>query len=101
VLTEIRKLAEQLPRDELVRQVKERFGLDEAELEFVLGAQRETDYKPHILKLIESLDEGEGVEISRIFELSDLPEHVIERAIGELLAEGSIYEPQPTVYKKV
>jgi hypothetical protein len=51
--------------------------------------------------LINSLDEGSGVEIGKILELSDLPENVIENAINELLGSGMLYEPRAGVLKKV
>jgi hypothetical protein len=47
------------------------------------------------------LDEGDGVEISRIFELVKLPEKLVEQAINELLASGEVYEPLPGRLRKV
>lgn len=95
IVEEIKNLEQKLPEDELVKYVK-KFGLDREALQIVLEnlkVEKEIDYKPKILKLIDELDEGNGVEISKILELSDLPENVIEKAINELLASGDIYEP--------
>jgi len=78
--------------------------MDEACLKFVLenlNKEKAIDYKPAILKLIESLDKGEGVEIGKIFELSNLPENEIEKAIDELLSSGELFEPKPGVLKRV
>jgi len=95
IVEEIKKLREQLSEEELVEHVK-RFDSDRESLQVILEnlkVVKEVDYKPKILKLIESLDDGEGVEISKILDLSDLPENVIEKAINELLSSGDIYEP--------
>ncbi|MFH1126592.1 MAG: OB-fold nucleic acid binding domain-containing protein [archaeon] len=48
-----------------------------------------------IIKSIEELDDGTGVEYTKIVEKVGLPESVSESAIDELLAEGSCYEPRP------
>ena len=103
VLEEIKKLSN-LPEAELISFVKEKYGMDEACLKFVLenlNREKAIDYKPAILKLIESLDRGEGVEIGKIFELSNLPENEIEKAIDELLSSGELFEPKPGVLKRV
>ncbi len=47
-----------------------------------------------IVKSVEELDEGDGVEYTRIVEKVGLPEAISESAIDELLAEGSCYEPR-------
>jgi Fic family protein len=96
---ELRALSQQADRSELLR-VAQSFGLDEQTLDFVLGAQRK-EYGPQILKLIESLDKGEGVEIAQLFKLCELPEHAVESALNELLARGEVYEPTPGRLRKV
>jgi len=104
IIDEIKELSSKMPEEELRYYAKNKFGLNEEELEVIvenLRVVKEVDYKPKILELIESLDEGEGVEISKILELSDLPENVIENAINELLSSGSLYEPNPGILKKV
>jgi len=101
---EIKDLLEKMPDVELRTHVKKKFGIDGERLDVILDNLRvvkEVDYKPKMLELIESLDEGEGVEIGKILELSDLPENIIERTIDELRASGYIYEPRPGVLKKV
>ena len=50
--------------------------------------------KNEILKKLEELDDGEGVDYSKILESMDLPESTIENALNELLSEGSCYEPR-------
>jgi len=47
-----------------------------------------------IVKSVEEMDEGDGVEYTRIVEKVGLPEAISESAIDELLAEGSCYEPR-------
>lgn len=104
MLDEIRDLIEQLSEDELKEYVKNKFGLDEESLQVIvenLRVRKEIDYKPKILEVIKALDEGKGVEIGKIFQLSDLPENVIESAIDELLANGSLFEPTAGVLKIV
>lgn len=103
-VVEIKNLIEQMSEEELKEYVKNKFGMDEESLQVVrenLRVVKEIDYKPKILELIGSLDEGKGVEIGKIFELSDLPENVIESAINELLASGILFEPQVGLLKKV
>ncbi len=104
ILEEIKKLQGKINSEELEEYVKKKFGIDRESLRVIqenLKVSQEIDYKPKILKLIEDLDEGEGVEISKILQLSDLPENVIDNAINELLASGTLYEPRPGIFKKV
>jgi RPA family protein len=101
---EIKELVDKMSEEELKGYVQDKFGMDEETLNVVrenLRVKKEVDYKPKILELIKSLDEGNGVEIVKIFELSDLPENVIESAINELLAKGILFEPKPAVLKVV
>jgi RPA family protein len=96
IIEEIKKLKDRMGEVELKVLVEKKFGMDGETLQFVLDSlkvQKEIDYKPKILELIDSLNEGEGIEIGKILELSDLPEHVIEKAINELLDSGVLYEP--------
>jgi RPA family protein len=95
IVEEIKKLREQMSEEELLNYVK-RFDMDVECLQTILEnlkVVKNVDYKPKILELIASLDEGDGVEIGKILDLSDLPENVIEKAINELLASGDIFEP--------
>lgn len=102
ILEEIKGLSGKMPKDELKNYIRNKFGIDEQGLEVMMEAKvEEVDYKPKILQLIESLDKGEGVEIGKIFELSDLAENIIEKAINDLLASGELFEPKPNVFKKV
>jgi len=102
IMEEIKKLVGKVSEEEVKDYAKSK-GIEEG-LDVILEnlkVRKEMDYKPKILKLIESLDEGKGVDISKILELSDLPENVIEKAINELLASGHLYEPNPGVLKKI
>ncbi|MEM5773317.1 MAG: OB-fold nucleic acid binding domain-containing protein [Candidatus Aenigmatarchaeota archaeon] len=104
MLEEIKNLISHLSEEELKKHVKEKYGMDEESLNVVrenLKVVEEIDYKPKILEIIGSIDKGDGVEISKIFEIVDLPERVIENAISELLNSGDIFEPRPGILKKV
>jgi RPA family protein len=91
LVREIRQAAEEMDEEELLEHAK-KLGIDKEQIEAMLE-RKEVDYKPKMLDLIESMDDGEGVEIGKLFEISKLPEHIIERAIDELLTDGEIYEP--------
>lgn len=83
-----------------LKEYAKKMGIEEEALEVILES-REPDYKPALLDIISSLDEGSGVEILKIFEISKLPESVIERAIDELLREGEIFEPSPGKFRVI
>lgn len=99
VVEGIRTAAEKMSQEELESYANE-FGIDAEALE-VIGQQKDVDYKPKIAELIEEMDSGDGVEITTLFEVSKLPEHIIERAIDELLAAGEIYEPTAGKLKRI
>jgi RPA family protein len=104
IVDEIKNFIDQMSEEELKEYVKKKFGMDEESLQVVrenLNIVKEIDYKPKIIELIKSLDEGNGVEIGKMLELSDLPENVIENAINELLSSSVLYEPRPGVLKMV
>ena len=90
---------EDIANEELKKYAK-KMGIEEEALE-VIFEKKEPDYKPKILEVIASLDDGTGVEIVKLFEISKLPDNVIERAIDELLADGYLFEPTPGKFKKV
>jgi len=80
--------------EDLRNLAQEEFGLDEESLSVVLESKKmEIDYKPKILEVIQDLDKGEGVEISKLVGVLNLPENVIEGALNDLLASGMLYEP--------
>lgn len=88
---EVRQTIDQMDEGELAEYMA-KTGIDKEQLEAMLE-RKEVDYKPQMLEIIKSMDEGSGVEIGKLFEISNLPEHVIERTIDELLSAGEIYEP--------
>lgn len=93
-----------LPEEELINYAREKYGMEEECVRFILenlNMDKKVDYKPAILELIKRLDEGEGVEIAKIIELSNLPETEIESAIEELLNSGELFEPKPGILKRV
>lgn len=95
----LRRMQRHLSGEDL-RSYASRLGVDEETLGVVL-VKREVDYKPKLLKIISTLDDGEGVEVAKIFEIVKLPEAVVERTIDELLANGSLYEPSPGKFKQI
>lgn len=100
----IKELAGQYSGDELAEIVNNRFGIDKETLQFVmenLKVQKQIDYVPKMLEVIQALDDGNGVEIGKLLQISDLPENIIESAINELLANGTLFEPRPGILKKV
>jgi len=100
---EIKGLIDQMSEEELKDYVK-KYGLDAESLRIVrenLKIEREIDYKPKILEIIKSMDKGDGVEISKIFEVVDLPEKLVENALNDLLSSGTLFEPKPGIAKVV
>lgn len=102
IVSHIFSISDEMSKEELKEYVKAKYEIDEEVLETILSQKDITvDFKPKVLKLIEDLDEGDGVEISKIFELSKLPENIIEATLDELINQGYIYEPKPGKIKKV
>jgi len=59
------------------------------------------DVKNKILKIIETLDKGEGADYQDILIKSGLLEKNIDIAIQDLLETGVCYEPHPGKIKKI
>jgi len=57
-------------------------------------APDEKEIREIVVKAIESLDKGEGVDYADILKNVKLEENLVEKAIDELLSEGSCYEPR-------
>jgi len=103
VVDEIKKIVGKMSDEELKEYVMEKFYMDEESLKVVKGQieSKETDYKPVLLDMISKLDDGKGVEIKKLLEESKLPEHTLEEAMNELLANGELFEPKPGILKKI
>jgi RPA family protein/predicted transcriptional regulator len=93
---------------ELKRMMKERFGINEDDVESIVNSQDMSDEeKPEennkelILELIVSLDKGQGAEYSEIMEKAGLQEDVLDNVINNLLEEGTCFEPRPGKIKKL
>jgi RPA family protein len=98
VVENIRMSARQMPREEL----KKKFGISEEILQTILESKlKQVDYKPKILQLIENLSGEKGIEVSKLFELVNLPENIVENTVNELLESGMLFEPTPGRLKKV
>ncbi len=88
---------------ELARLMKERFGIEQEELEALLQQDpaQPKEAKAEILKLIETLDAGEGCNYDELVQAAGIPEDVLDVAINQLLEEGSCFEPRPGKIKKL
>lgn len=104
LIDNLRKIKEHLGDDEAaneeLKQYAKKMGIEEQALGIIFE-KREPDYKPKILDVIASLDDGSGVEIVKLFEISKLPDNVIERVVDELLAKGFLFEPSPGKFKVI
>jgi RPA family protein len=102
IVDELKNLKEKMGEEEFEEYAKKKYGIEEEALSFIIKESKvEEDYKPKIMKIIEGLDEGNGVEIGKILEISNLPENIIEKGIEELLESGVLFEPRPGILKKV
>ena len=102
MVDEIKNLANQTSDEELIEYAKKKYGIDEIILQVIRESsviEKVEDYKPALLEVINRLDEGNGVEINKIFEVANLPETVVEHALNELLSNGSLYEPTVGILK--
>jgi len=99
---EIKSLANQTSEEELKEYAKKKYAMDDEVVQFIRessATEKVEDYKPSLLEVISKLDEGSGVEINKIFEVANLPESVVENALNELLANGTLYEPTVGILK--
>ncbi len=55
--------------------------------------------RKELLRIMDS--QKEGIAYSELVEKSGRPEHVVEAAVNELLAEGVCYEPSPGKIRKI
>jgi len=104
MVEDIKKIIDKMSEEELIDYVKKKYGIDVEQLQTIrdnLKMDSEVDFKPKIMKLIETMDKGDGVEIGKIIEIADLPENIIESSINELMETGMLYEPKAGVLKKV
>ncbi len=109
LLEELKKLSKQFSDlEELKTFVKKELELSEDELEGLVHLlseeepqKEEVDYKQVVLKAIDQLDKGEGVEMEKLIASVELPKDIIEQTITELLETGICFEPKPGVIKKV
>lgn len=94
---------------ELQRIMKERFGINPEEVEAIMLSTTapaeeppsERKDKESVLKLIETLDEGNGCDYTELVKASGLPEDSIDSIVNELLEEGVCFEPRPGKIKKL
>lgn len=57
--------------------------------------------KNKVIKLIESLDKGEGVDYQILQKESGLDENQLDFAVQDLLESGVCFEPKPGKIKKL
>ncbi|MCX6820525.1 MAG: OB-fold nucleic acid binding domain-containing protein [Candidatus Aenigmarchaeota archaeon] len=95
----LRRAASTMTEDEM-REYARRVGMDAEALHVVLE-QKDEDYKPRVLEALEKLDEGGGVDVMLLFGTLQLPDAVVERAVDDLLEDGSIFEPSPGRFRAI
>ncbi|MFH8080594.1 MAG: OB-fold nucleic acid binding domain-containing protein [Candidatus Aenigmatarchaeota archaeon] len=61
----------------------------------------ERDYKSLIIEKIRELDEGRGVELSKLTQELNVPVEILSDTINELLSDGICFEPLPGLIKLV
>jgi len=87
---------------ELIKFMKERFGIEQEEVEsYLQETPQQRESKSEILKLIATLDSGEGCDYQELIQASGIPESALEAAVSELLEDGSIFEPRPGKIKRL
>ena len=89
---------------ELTRLMKERFGIEQEELESFVQQDdipKPKEGKAEILKLVETLDTGEGCNYQELVQAAGMPEEALDTIVNELLEEGSCFEPRPGKIKKL
>ncbi len=88
---------------ELIRLMKERFGIDQEEVEAYLQEDppKSKEAKGEVLKLIETLDSGEGCNYQELMQAAGIPEETLDIIVNELLEEGSCFEPRPGKIRKL
>lgn len=102
VIDDVRAASGQMDEEELKNYAKDTYGMDGETLGAVLEAKKkEVDYRPKVLEIIEKLDEGNGIEAVKLFDVLNLPDNIVEKTIDQLLNDGSIYEPKIGHLKKV
>lgn len=102
IVEDIKLMSNQMDETEVQTYARETYSLDKEALSAILESKKkEVDYKPAVLEVIEKLDEGKGVEVKKLFEVLNLPDNVVERTLGELINDGSLYEPTIGFLKKV
>lgn len=102
IIDDVKALSNQMDEVELQNYAKDTYAMDDETLSVILESKKkEVDYRPAILDVIASLDEGKGVEIRKIFESLNLPENIVEKTLNELINDGSLYEPQIGFLRKV
>jgi RPA family protein len=102
ILDKLKTLQSEMSFEEIVDYARQNIGLDEESVKFVLeGTKAEVDYKPKLLEILGKEDRGDGVEISKLLELSKLEESVAESTINDLMTQGMVYEPTVGKLRKI
>ena len=94
IVDDIKSLSNQIDETELKSYAKDTYSIDDETLSVIIeNKKKEIDYKPTVLEVIKKMDDGNGIEIRKLFEVLSLPENVVERTLDELINSGSVYEP--------
>ncbi len=101
VADEIRSYANNMSEEELNNLARQKFDMGPEVVQVIVQSKKIVDYKPKVLGIIESLDNGEGVDVGKIFEIANLPERIVENTLTEMMNEGLVFEPSIGKLKKV
>ncbi|MBI2547175.1 MAG: hypothetical protein HYW23_01875 [Candidatus Aenigmarchaeota archaeon] len=102
IVDDIKALSNQVDEEELRSYAKDTYGIDDEILSVILEIKKkEIDYRPMVLDIIAKLDDGNGVGVKTLFETLNLPENITEKAISDLINDGSLYEPRVGFLKKI
>lgn len=91
--------------EELKNYLTKEYGISQGSAEGILEMlaaeepSNNENYKEAVIKAVEKLDDGNGVEIRKLMEETKLPNGVFEEVINDVLAEGICYESSPGIIR--
>jgi hypothetical protein len=107
MIEEIKKIKDKFSDlEEMKKHVEKEMGIDSDIIEGAIeimdtGKSDNENYKLLVMKVMDKLDTGDGVEFKKLLEGTKLKENVFEGVINELLSDGTLYEPKPGILKRV
>ena len=77
-------------KKEIKKKVKEKEKIEET-----VEEKRTASLRKEIIRLLEKLDTGEGVDVEELIELLGISKEEFEKIVNELISAGEVYEPRP------